>query len=136
MLGEVRDGVAAANLIQIMSSGHDGSISTGHSNSAKDMLNRLETLVLSHHEMPLSAVGKQIASAIDIVVHLGRLRDKSRKVLEIIEVEGWENGDFILNPLYRFVEIDTKEDVVKGSLAKISTLKNKDKLLRAGIVLS
>ena len=136
VLGEVRDGVAAANLIQIMSSGHDGSISTGHSNSAKDMLNRLETLVLSHHEMPLAAVGKQIASAIDIIIHLGRLRDKSRKVLEITEVERWENGEFVLNPLYQFVENNIKKEVVNGTLVKVQNLKNKDKLLRAGIVLS
>ncbi len=136
VLGEVRDGVAAANLVQIMSSGHDGSISTGHSNSAKDMLNRLETLVLSYHEMPLAAVGKQIASAIDIVVHLGRMRDKSRKVLEITEVEGWENGDFICNPLYQFIETGSREERVEGSLVKVQPLKNKDKLLRAGIVLS
>lgn len=135
VLGEVRDGVAAANLIQIMSSGHDGSISTGHSNSAKDMLNRLETLILSYHEMPLAAIGKQIASAIDIVVHLGRLRDKTRKVLEITEVEGWENGDFILNPLYQFIETGSKEETVEGSLKKVQELKNQDKLLKAGIIL-
>ena len=132
ILGEVRDGAAAANLIQIMSSGHDGSISTGHSNSAKDMLNRLETLVLSYHEIPLAAVGKQIASAIDIVIHLGRLRDKSRKVLEIVEVEGWKDGDFILNPLYQFAEKGIKEGKVEGSLQKVQLLKNQDKLIRAG----
>ena len=136
VLGEVRDGVAATNLIQIMSSGHDGSISTGHSNSAKDMLHRLETLVLSYQEMPLMAVGKQIASAIDIVIHLGRLRDKSRKVLEIIEVERWENGDFILNPLYQFVEHGTKKEIVEGGLVKMNPIKNKEKLLKAGIFIS
>lgn len=136
VLGEVRDGVAAANLIQVMSSGHDGSLSTGHSNSAKDMLNRLETLVLSYHEIPLSAVGKQIASAIDIVIHLGRLRDKSRRVLEITEVEMWENGDFILNPLYQFAETGVKDGKVIGELKAIHKLKNQDKLKRAGIMLS
>ena len=135
ILGEVRDGAAAANLVQIMSSGHDGSISTGHSNSAKDMLNRLETLVLSYHEIPLAAVGKQIASAIDIVIHLGRLRDKSRKVLEIVEVEGWENGEFLLNSLYQFSEDGFREGKVEGSLKKIHQLKNQDKLIRAGIIL-
>ena len=136
VLGEVRDGPAAANLIQVMSSGHDGSLSTGHSNSAKDMLNRLETLVLSYHEIPLAAVGKQIAAAIDIVIHLGRLRDKSRRVLEITEVEMWENGDFILNPLYQFVETDVKDGKVIGELTAIHKLKNQDKLKRAGITLS
>ena len=137
VLGEVRDGVAAANLIQIMSSGHDGSISTGHSNSAKDMLNRLETLVLSYHEIPLAAVGKQIASAIDIVIHLGRLRDKSRRVLEITEVEMWRDGEFILNPLYQFVEADVQEEKrVKGELQLVHKLKNQEKLKMAGITLS
>ncbi len=135
VLGEVRDGVAAANLIQVMSSGHDGSISTGHSNSAKDMLNRLETLVLSYHEIPLAAVGKQIASAIDIVIHLGRLRDKSRRVLEIAEVEKWENGDFILNSLYQFVENGVKEGKVSGELVAVHQLKGQEKLKRAGIAL-
>lgn len=135
VLGEVRDGIAAANLVQIMSSGHDGSISTGHSNSAKDMLNRLETLVLSYHEMPLAAVGKQIASAIDIVVHLGRLRDKSRRVLEITEVEAWKDGEFILNPLYQFVETGEEEDRVLGNLVPVERLKNQEKLNRAGILL-
>lgn len=135
VLGEVRDGAAAANLIQIMSSGHDGSISTGHSNSAKDMLNRLETLVLSHHDIPLAAVGKQIASAIDIVIHLGRLRDKSRRVLEITEVEMWKDGNFILNPLYQFVESGIEGGKVKGELVLVHELKNQEKLKRAGIVL-
>lgn len=136
VLGEVRDGAAAANLIQVMSTGHDGSISTGHSNSAMDMLNRLETLVLSYHEIPLAAVGKQIASAIDIVVHLGRLRDKSRRVLEITEVETWKEGEFILNPLYQFVETGTKAGRVCGELMPVGKLMNQEKLERAGITLS
>ncbi len=136
VLGEVRDGAAAANLIQVMSTGHDGSISTGHSNSAMDMLNRLETLVLSYHEIPLAAVGKQIASAIDIVVHLGRLRDKSRRVLEITEVETWKEGEFILNPLYQFVETGTKDGRVCGELMPVGKLMNQEKLERAGITLS
>lgn len=135
VLGEVRDGAAAANLIQIMSSGHDGSISTGHSNSAKDMLNRLETLVLSYHDIPLAAVGKQIASAIDIVIHLGRMRDKSRRIMEIAEVEMWKDGDFILNPLYQFVEKGSSEGKVEGELVPVHELKNQEKLKRAGIVL-
>ena len=135
VLGEVRDGAAAANLIQIMSSGHDGSISTGHSNSAKDMLNRLETLVLSYHDIPLAAVGKQIASAIDIVIHLGRMRDKSRRIMEITEVEMWKDGDFILNPLYQFVEKGSNEGKVEGELVPVHELKNQEKLKRAGIVL-
>lgn len=136
VLGEVRDGSAAANLVQIMSSGHDGSISTGHASSAKDMLNRLETLILSYHDMPLAAIGKQIASAVDIVIHLGRLRDKSRRVLEIVEVEAWKEGEFILNPLYHFVETGTEKEKVLGKLVFAKPLKNQEKLKKAGIWLA
>ena len=99
------------------------------------MLNRLETLVLSYHEIPLAAVGKQIASAIDIVIHLGRLRDKSRRVLEITEVEMWKDGDFILNPLYQFVETGVRDGKVLGELVEVCKLKNQEKLERAGISL-
>lgn len=91
-------------MLQAMNTGHDGSISTGHANSVKDMLSRIETMVLSGSEIPMLSIKQQIASAIDIVIHLGRLRDKSRKVLEITEIVGIEDNKYILNPLYVFEE--------------------------------
>lgn len=136
IIGEIRDGIAAWNLIHAMSSGHDGSISTGHANSSKDMLMRLSLLILSYQEMPLIAIGKQIASAIDIIVHLGRIRDKTRKVLEIDEVVGWENGEFIKNTLFRYEEDGEQDGVVLGSLrATGNTLLNIEKLNKSGISL-
>jgi len=102
-VGEVR-GKEALDMLQAMNTGHDGSLSTGHANSTKDMLSRLETMVLSGAEMPLEAIRQQIASAIDIIIHLGRLRDKSRRTLEITEVVEYKNGQIVLNPLYEFVE--------------------------------
>ncbi|MFQ7492188.1 MAG: CpaF family protein, partial [Lachnospiraceae bacterium] len=104
VVGEVR-GAEALDMLQAMNTGHDGSLSTGHANSTKDMLSRLETMVLQGAEgLPLEAVRQQIASAIDIIIHLSRLRDHSRKTMEITEVIGYENGEIILNPLYRFEE--------------------------------
>ena len=103
IVGEVR-GEEALEMLQAMNTGHDGSISTGHANSVKDMLSRIETMVLSGSEMPMLSIKQQIASAIDIVIHLGRLRDKSRKVLEITEIVGIEDNKYILNPLYVFEE--------------------------------
>lgn len=103
ILGEVGD-AAACELLNVMNTGHDGSLCTGHANSPKDMLNRLETLVLTGMDIPLQAVRSQIASALDIVVQLGRLRDKSRKVLEIDEVIGMDDGEICLNPLFQFCE--------------------------------
>lgn|GEM_PF-868658 len=91
-------------MIQAMSSGHDGSISTGHSGSPEEMLSRLETMVLMGTDIPLVAIRKQIASAIDIIVQLERLRDKSRRVTEITEVVDCENGEIRLNPLFIFKE--------------------------------
>lgn len=136
VIGEIRDGTAAWNLIHAMSSGHDGSISTGHANSSKDMLMRLSLLILAYQEMPLIAIGKQIASAIDIMVHLGRIRDKSRKVLEINEVIGWEDGEYIENKLFQFKEAGEKNGVVQGKLeATGNQLQNLQKFVRAGISL-
>lgn len=109
IVGEVRN-EAAIDVLQVMNTGHDGSLSTGHANSTKDMLSRLETLVLMGMDIPLMAVRKQIASAIDIVVHLGRLRDKSRKVLEISEVLECVDGEIEINPLYLFKEEDVKAE--------------------------
>lgn len=91
-------------MLQALNTGHAGSLSTGHGNSPKDMLSRLETMTLMAADLPLPAIRSQIASAIDILVHLGRLRDKSRRVLEIVEVGEYVNGEIQLNPLFRFRE--------------------------------
>ncbi len=124
IVGEVRDG-AAFDFLQAANTGHDGSLSTGHANSARDMLSRLETMVLmAGMELPLAAIRRQIASAVDIIVHLGRLKDKSRKVLEITEITGYENGEITSAPLYSFDG---------NSLKKTGSLKFTDKLERSGL---
>ena len=133
IVGEVRGG-EAFDMMQCLNTGHDGSMSTGHANGSKDMLSRLENMILMGMEIPLAAIKQQIASGIDIIVHLGRLRDKSRKVLEIVEVEGFVEGEIVLNPLYRFVE--TGEDVegrIMGALQKRGELKYVEKLQSAGL---
>lgn len=119
VVGEVR-GAEALDMLQAMNTGHDGSLSTGHANSTKDMLSRLETMVLTGAEgLPLEAVRQQIASAVDIMIHLSRLRDKSRKTMEITEVAGYENGEIILNPLYQFEEDENSTvEKVSGSLKR------------------
>lgn len=132
IVGEVRD-EAAIDMLQALNTGHDGSLSTGHANSPADMLNRLEALVLMGADIPLMAVRRQIASAIDIIVHLGRLRDKSRRVLEITEVLGLENGEITLSPIYKFQEQGEKEGKVIGALTKENELYYTEKLYRAGI---
>ncbi|MDF2513009.1 MAG: hypothetical protein K0S04_2875 [Herbinix sp.] len=132
VIGEVRDG-AAADLLQAMNTGHDGSISTGHANSPLDMLSRLESLVLLASDIPLLAIRRQIASAIDIIVHLGRMRDKSRKLLEITEVLGCQEGEYQLNPLYQFEETSEKNGKLEGIFIKRNELINTDKLKRAGL---
>ena len=133
IVGEVR-GEEALDMLQAFNTGHDGSISTGHANSPVDMLRRLETLVLTGMDIPLQAVRSQIASAIEIVVQLGRLRDKSRKVLEIDEVCGIEDGEIVLRPLYKFQETKgSSKEHVKGHLvATDHRLANRDKLIMAG----
>lgn len=132
IVGEVRD-AAAVDMLQAMNTGHDGSMSTGHANSPADMLSRLEALVLLGAEIPLFAVRKQIASAIDIIVHLGRLRDRSRRLLEITEVRGFKDGEILLNPLYIFEETGEDNGRVKGSLVKKNSLNDTHKLRQAGI---
>ncbi len=132
IVGEVRD-AAAIDMLQALNTGHDGSLSTGHANSPVDMLNRLETLVLLGAEIPLLAVRKQIASAIDIIVHLGRLRDRSRRLLEVCEVLECESGEILMNPIYEFEESGEEEGRVIGSLVKKNELRRLDKLKRAGI---
>ena len=132
IVGEVRD-AAAIDMLQAMNTGHDGSLSTGHANSGAEMLLRLESMVLMGADLPLKAVRQQISSALDVVVHLGRLRDKSRKVLEIREVLGVENDEIITRELYRFVETDVRKNKVVGELRKINDLVNVGKLMSAGV---
>lgn len=134
IVGEVRD-EAAVDMLQALNTGHDGSLSTGHANSPADMLSRLESLVLMGIDIPLLAVRKQIASAIDIIVHLGRLRDRSRRVLEITEVLDFTNNEIQLNTLYSFEEEGEDMGRVKGSLKKQHRLLSMNKLQRAGLTL-
>ena len=135
VVGEVRGG-EALDMLQAMNTGHDGSLSTGHANSTHDMLSRLETMVLQGAAgLPLEAIRQQIASAVDIIIHLSRMRDKTRKTLEITEVVGYENGQIILNPLYVFKE-DEKSTAqkVSGSLQRTENpLQNILKLQAAGL---
>ena len=119
IVGEVRGG-EALDMLNAMNTGHDGSISTGHANSAKDMLKRMEVMILQAADLPLPAIRNMIASAIDVVIHLGRTNDRKRRVLEISEVLGVEIGEIVLNPLYKF-------DGEK--LQKLSDLKQTDKLI-------
>ena len=136
VVGEVRGG-EALDMLQAMNTGHDGSLSTGHANSTQDMLSRLETMVLQGAAgLPLEAIRQQIASAVDIIIHLSRLRDKSRKTMEITEVVGYENGNIVLNPLYVFEEDENSTlEKVSGRLKRTKNpMKNDFKLLLAGIV--
>ena len=103
IVGEVRGG-EAMDMLQALNTGHEGSLSTAHANSARDMLSRLETMVLMGVDLPLEAIRRQIASGVDILVHLGRMRDKSRKLLEVTEVCGFENGEIRIRPLYQWQE--------------------------------
>ncbi|MGN0329347.1 MAG: CpaF family protein [Lachnospira sp.] len=134
IVGEVR-GCETIDMIQAMSSGHDGSLSTGHSNSPKDMLARLRTMILMGMDMPADAIDRQIASAIDIIVHLKRMRDKTRKVVEITEVGEYEQGQITLTPLYKFFEEgEDNRGRVKGCLKKQkNSLANIDKMVSSGI---
>lgn len=133
IVGEVR-GAEAIDMMQCLNTGHDGSMSTGHANSGADMLARLENMVLMGMDLPLLAIKQQIASGVDIIVHLGRLRDGSRKVLEIIEVMDCEDGEMKLNPLYVFEEAgqDSEGNIV-GRLQKRGTLLHESKLRAAGL---
>ena len=133
IVGEVRGG-EAVDLLQCLNTGHDGSMSTGHSNSAGDMISRLETMVLMGMDLPIEAVRRQIASGIDIFVHLGRLRDKSRRVLQIVEVLRYENGEILLNTLFEYEEMGEDENgKVVSRLCKKGELAHKEKLVAAGL---
>ena len=135
IVGEVRD-AAAIDMLTALNTGHDGSLSTGHANSPADMLSRLETMVLLGTEIPLLAVRKQIASALDIIIHLGRLRDKSRRVLEIVEVLEVENQEITTIPLYQFQEtgVDEEGRIIGELVCTNNKLKNTNKLERAGLL--
>ena len=130
IVGEVR-GSEAIDMLQSLNTGHCGA-SSGHSNSPADMLSRLETMVLMGMEIPLPAIRRQIASAIDIIIHLGRLRDKSRKVLQIVEVVGYENEEIQLQTLYEFVEQEVIDGRIQGEWVKVHEIQRKEKLLAAG----
>ena len=135
IVGEVRGG-EALDMLQAMNTGHDGSLSTGHANSTEDMLSRLETMVLQGAAgLPLDAIRQQIASAVDTIIHLSRLRDKSRKTVEITEVLGLEDGRIKLNPLYVFEEDENSTlEKVSGSLKRTNNrLVNDYKLKLSGL---
>lgn len=132
-MGEVR-GAEAVDMLQTMNTGHDGSMCTGHANSAQDMMYRLENMVLTGIDIPLEAIKAQIGAAIDIVVHLGRLRDKTRKVMTIHEMVKDENEKIKLQPLYVYKETGESNGIVQGSLEKTEKkLKNNEKLAAHGI---
>lgn len=132
IVGEVR-GAEAIDMLQAMNTGHDGSLSTGHANSARDMIARLETMVLMGMDLPLPAIRGQIASGIDLIVHLGRLRDRSRKLLEISEVTGLLDGQVQLTPLYQFRERGEKDGKLEGEWIRLAEPAHRLKFEMAGI---
>ena len=134
IVGECR-GAEALDMLQAMNTGHDGSLSTGHANSNEDMLKRLETMVLMGMDLPIPAIRGQIASGIDLLIHLGRLRDRSRKVLHIDEIDGIKDGEIQLHSIYRFTEQehDPPLEKVHGIWLKTGELKNTSKLKDAGL---
>ncbi len=131
IVGEVRS-AEAIDMLQALNTGHDGSLSTGHANSPGDMLSRLETMVLMGMDLPLPAIQRQIASGIDIIVHLGRLRDRSRKLLEVTEILGYQEGEVLLQTLYRYVETGEKDGRIQGEWKKEAEIVHREKLLAAG----
>lgn len=134
IVGEVRGGEAMDMICSAMNCGHDGSMSTVHANSATDTMSRLETMILMAVELPVYAIRRQISSGVDIIIHLGRLRDKTRKVLEIVEIDKFENNEIALNTLFQFEETKhTNKDKVEGYLVKKGELIHAKKLITAGI---
>lgn len=119
-------------MLQALNTGHDGSLSTGHANGPKDMLSRLETMVLMGMDIPLPAIRRQIASGIDLIIHLGRLRDKSRRILEVTEIIGYKDGEILLQPIYIFEETGEKNGKIQGVWKKVHRLTHREKLLAAG----
>lgn len=132
IVGEVR-GAEAIDMLQAMNTGHDGSLSTGHANSPKDMLSRLETMVLMGMDLPLTAIRRQIASGVDLIVHLGRLRDGSRRVLKIVELDGIKEGEILLHVLFSFQEEDGSKEQIRGRLERQGELHHTGKMKAAGI---
>lgn len=132
IVGECR-GAEALDVLQAMNTGHAGSLSTGHANSAEDMLKRLETMVLMGMEIPLGAIRGQIASGIDILIHLGRFRDGSRKVVQIAEIEGMEGERIRLHELFAFRETGEENGCVRGKWEQTGELVHRDKLYAAGL---
>lgn len=133
IIGEVRS-AEAIDMLQALNTGHDGSLSTGHANSPQDMLGRLETMVLMGMDLPLPAIRRQIASGVDIIVHLGRLRDRSRKVLEVTEILEYREGGILLQSLYRYTETGERNGKIQGEWKKENELAHTEKLLAAGYV--
>ena len=132
IVGEVRGDETVDMIASAMLNGHSGSMSTGHANNPEDMLNRLETMMMIGIDLPLPAIQRQIASALDIIIHLGRLRDRTRKVLRIDEVLSYTGGRIETNTLYEFQEEGMENEKIKGCLMKAGSLENKGKLLAAG----
>ncbi len=132
IVGEVRGDETVDMIASAMLNGHSGSMSTGHANNPEDMLNRLETMMMMGIDLPLPAIQRQIASALDIIIHLGRLRDRTRKVLRIDEVLSYTGGRIETNTLYEFQEEEMENEKIKGCLMKAGSLENKGKLLAAG----
>jgi pilus assembly protein CpaF len=133
IVGEVR-GAEALDMLQAMNSGHEGSLSTGHSNGARDMISRLETMVLSGADLPVTVVRQQIASALDIIIHLSRYRDSTRRVSEICEVTGVRDGEVELSTLFRFEEEGQVNGRIVGQLKPIEVLRDLRKLRHAGLI--
>lgn len=133
IVGEVRD-EAAIDMLAAMNTGHDGSLSTGHANSSVDMLSRLQTMVLMGMDIPLLAVKQQIASAVDIIIHLSRFRDGSRKVINISEVVGMKENEICVNTLFEYVETGKEQGRIKGNLRKVNDLVNVGKLQGGGML--
>ena len=132
IVGEVR-GAEAAEMMTCLNTGHDGSMSTAHANSAKDMLERLETMISMGSDIPLPAIRRQIASGVDIIIQLGRMRDGSRKVIEILEILGYEEEQIQCNVLYQFEETECEEKKVCGRLVAKGRLQHVEKLKREGL---
>ena len=132
IVGEIR-GAECLDMLQAMNTGHDGSLSTGHANSCQDMISRMETMVLMGMELPLQAIRAQIAAGVDILVHLGKLRDRSRRLLAITEIDRMEEGEIRLNPIYEFVEMGEHYGKINGCWRKRGELIHRGKLYAAGM---
>lgn len=132
IVGEVRGEETVDMISSAMLNGHSGSMSTGHANNPKDMLHRIETMMMMGIDLPLQAIQRQVASALDIIIHLGRIRDKTRKVIMIEEILGYEDGKIQTKTLYEFKEVGTENEKVKGSIMKVAELENTGKLVAAG----